>query len=333
MKRKLQIFVSSTYTDLHEERQAAVAAILKAGHIPAGMELFTAGDKSQLVTIKKWIDECDVYMLILGARYGSIEPISGKSYTEVEFDYAVSKGMPLYSIVASDASIDQKVKISGRAILEAERVVELKTFREKVLTNMSSFFDDVKDIKLCVHESLSEFSGDPRIVGWVPASEIEDTKKIVEQIRTLQIENQNLKTKLAASEATNKKTVDNAEKVSDTIRSLFLVEIDVPKEFSNGKKQLKMSLMELFYLNKETFISGIQNSVGMSEIDSYFYFTIAPRLQIYGIVDNEKVQGVRYRRTFVTKFGNEVLVEFEKRFLRKKEKMAKDAAPAGPTSL
>jgi len=36
-KKKLQVFISSTYTDLKEERQAAVGAILTAGHIPAGM--------------------------------------------------------------------------------------------------------------------------------------------------------------------------------------------------------------------------------------------------------------------------------------------------------
>lgn len=73
MNKKLQVFVSSTYTDFIEERQAAVQAILDFGHIPAGMELFKAGNKSQLETIYKWIDDSDVYMLILGGRYGSIE--------------------------------------------------------------------------------------------------------------------------------------------------------------------------------------------------------------------------------------------------------------------
>lgn len=61
MNKKLQVFVSSTYTDLIEERQAAVEAILDAGHIPAGMELFKAG-KSQMKTIRKWIDESDIYI-------------------------------------------------------------------------------------------------------------------------------------------------------------------------------------------------------------------------------------------------------------------------------
>ena len=57
MKKKLQVFISSTYTDMSAERQAAVEAILQAGHIPAGMELFAAGDESQLETIRRWIDD------------------------------------------------------------------------------------------------------------------------------------------------------------------------------------------------------------------------------------------------------------------------------------
>ncbi len=83
MAKKLQIFVSSTYKDLIAERQAAVEAILTAGHIPAGMELFSAGDESQLETIYRWIDESDIFMLLLGGRYGSIEKTSGKSYTQL----------------------------------------------------------------------------------------------------------------------------------------------------------------------------------------------------------------------------------------------------------
>lgn len=53
MKKKLQVFVSSTWTDMILERQAAVEAILEAGHIPAGMELFSADNKKQFEVIKK----------------------------------------------------------------------------------------------------------------------------------------------------------------------------------------------------------------------------------------------------------------------------------------
>src|SRR5262252_3931543 len=104
VKKRLQVFVSSTFNDLKNERQAAVEAILSAGHIPAGMELFAAGDESQMEVIKQWIDESDVYLLILGGRYGSIESKSGKSYTQLEYDYALSKSKPLFACVITDGA-------------------------------------------------------------------------------------------------------------------------------------------------------------------------------------------------------------------------------------
>lgn len=52
MDKKLQVFISSTFTDMQEERQAAVEAILKCGHIPAGMELFSADNKNNLKLLK-----------------------------------------------------------------------------------------------------------------------------------------------------------------------------------------------------------------------------------------------------------------------------------------
>lgn len=43
---KYQVFVSSTYVDLIEERKEITQAILEANCIPAGMELFPASNKS-----------------------------------------------------------------------------------------------------------------------------------------------------------------------------------------------------------------------------------------------------------------------------------------------
>lgn len=97
IRKRLQVFVSSTFSDLVKERQAAVEAILTAGHIPAGMELFTSGDESQMEVIKQWIDESDVYLVILAGRYGSVEPNSGKSYTQLEYEYALEKDKPLFA--------------------------------------------------------------------------------------------------------------------------------------------------------------------------------------------------------------------------------------------
>ena len=114
MKKKLQVFISSTFTDLIDERQAAVEAILKSGNIPAGMELFTAGNESQLQVITRWIDESDIYLLILGGRYGTIEEISGQSYIELEYDYAVSQNKPFLVLLL--LMMRWKIKLKNMAL-------------------------------------------------------------------------------------------------------------------------------------------------------------------------------------------------------------------------
>ena len=152
IRNKLQVFVSSTFTDLIKERQAAVEAILTAGHIPAGMELFTAGNESQMQVIKQWIDESDVYVLILGGRYGSIEPTTGKSYTQLEYEYALSKGKPLFACVIKEQAIEPKVKAEGLGVIEQENPQKLKAYRAAVLTKMSKFWEDTKDIKIIIAE-------------------------------------------------------------------------------------------------------------------------------------------------------------------------------------
>lgn len=45
----------------------------------------------------------------------------------------------------------------------------------------------------------------------------------------------------------------------------------------------------------------------------FLYSKIAPKLQVHGLMDNEKIAGVRYRRAFVTRYGLEVLAECERR--------------------
>src|SRR5882724_5061551 len=112
------------------------------------MELFTSGDESQMEAIKQWIDESDVYLLILGGRYGSIEPNSGKIYTQLEYEYALSKGKPLFSCVVKDSAIENRVKAYGREVIETQEPQKLKEFRDLILSKMSRFWEDAKDIKI-----------------------------------------------------------------------------------------------------------------------------------------------------------------------------------------
>jgi hypothetical protein len=94
-KRKYQVFVSSTFHDLIDERQRVMSALLQTKCIPVGMELFPAASLDQFDMIKQIIDDCDYYMVIIAGRYGSIPNGSELSFTELEFDYALTKNKPV----------------------------------------------------------------------------------------------------------------------------------------------------------------------------------------------------------------------------------------------
>lgn len=198
-KKKLQVFISSTYTDLQEERQSAVQAILTAGHIPAGMELFAAGDETQMNVIKRWIDESDVYMLILGGRYGSIEPKSGKSYIHLEYEYAIEKNKPLFAVVIDESYLEEKVKKDGLKAIEKDHSEKLKDFRDLVCSKMVRFWKDAKDIKLSIMETMADFSSREELIGWIPGNEAINTGAIAEELANLVKENNELREKISQS--------------------------------------------------------------------------------------------------------------------------------------
>lgn len=59
MERRHQVFISSTFVDLIEERREVIEALLEMDAIPAGMELFAAGNTDQWTLIQQVIDQRD----------------------------------------------------------------------------------------------------------------------------------------------------------------------------------------------------------------------------------------------------------------------------------
>lgn len=183
-QRKLQIFVSSTFTDLRNERQAAVEAILGARHIPAGMELFAAGDQEQMQVIRRWIDDSDIFMLILGGRYGSVEPTSGKSYVQLEYEYAIQQRKPFFAIVMTEES--RNLRLAGGEIAadinEQEHPELLSAFRETVTGKMCAMADDLKDIAIQVQRSIVDLLDRHEMSGWISAKEVPDSGRILADV-------------------------------------------------------------------------------------------------------------------------------------------------------
>jgi hypothetical protein len=157
------------------------------------MELITSGDESQMEVINQWIDESDVYLLILAGRYGSIEPKSGKSYTQLEYEYALSKEKPLFSLVIKDSAIDNRVKAHGREVIETGEPQKLKEFRGLALSKMSRFWEDAKDIKISVGATLAQFARREDLIGWVRPPAQANMPALADEIARLSRENAELR--------------------------------------------------------------------------------------------------------------------------------------------
>jgi hypothetical protein len=65
------VFVSSTYEDLRGERAAVQKALLQLRCMPIGMELFGSADEETWDFIKRQIEACDYYVVIVADKYGS----------------------------------------------------------------------------------------------------------------------------------------------------------------------------------------------------------------------------------------------------------------------
>ncbi|MFI5954382.1 DUF4062 domain-containing protein [Cryptosporangium sp. NPDC051539] len=87
---------------------AALEAVAHAGHVPVDMRFFPAADRTAAVESSGQVGSCDVYIGILGRRYGSIDENDEqrRSYTEAEYDTATALGLPrLIFTLAEDADV------------------------------------------------------------------------------------------------------------------------------------------------------------------------------------------------------------------------------------
>ncbi|WP_312911060.1 DUF4062 domain-containing protein [Stutzerimonas nitrititolerans] len=184
MDKRYQVFVSSTYADLKEERQHVIQALMEMDCIPAGMELFPAADEEQWEFIKKVIDDCDYYLLVIGGRYGSTAD-NGISYTEKEFDYAVEQGLKVVALIHG-APDDIPF---GKSEKDPELREKLLSFKDKVMTGrLVKFWQAASELPGLVALSLTKTIKMYPAVGWVRANHVA-SEDILSDINKLRKEN------------------------------------------------------------------------------------------------------------------------------------------------
>ena len=221
MATKFQIFVSSTYEDLKSERDQVIKAALEMGHIPVGMEMFSAADEEQWKIIARHIEESDYYAVIVAHRYGSIAE-DGVSFTRKEYEYARSLGIPVLGFIVEPAAqwpVD-------RVDMDTETKVLLDEFKLRVKEKPVAFWTSADDLYGKFSVSLMKaIAANPR-EGWVRASSSVGPQMTAELAR-LSAENAAMRAQLARAAV----DADSSHEAAVDQVSAHLVAIDTTLQY------------------------------------------------------------------------------------------------------
>lgn len=264
MDKRYQIFVSSTFKDLKEERKTIIETLLNAKYIPAGMEMFSASNDEQFKYIKKIIDTCDYYILLIGARYGTINPATGISFTEQEYDYAVSKNIPVLAFLHNNP---YNLPFEKR---DDDKKELLEAFRDKVSKNrLCKMWNNINDLLGSVIVSLTEETSENPQLGWTRGSSY-DATELLSQINELRLQKEKQQVQILNLTATilaSSYKVENLASGSETYKL-------------SGKSQ-RWSGSSRYYDSYETELTWdeIFSSIGPYLVSSKGYITFKDDLK------------------------------------------------------
>lgn len=266
MSSKYQIFVSSTYEDLKEHRNRVIQGILEMGHIPVGMEMFSAGDEEQWQVIARHIEESDYYVVIVAHRYGSM---TGKlSYTRKEYEYAVKCGIPILGFILDPGAqwpVDQVEE-------DATKKALLDDFKDLVRSKPVGFWTTADDLYGQASVALMKaFNTKPRI-GWVRADSIAGPE-VMAEITRLSAENAQLRAQIATAE--EHAAQDKSAYLANRLQQLAGIEWDYSVRVKGGSgwvKAVPQSMAELFHI----LAAGMVNEMSKDKISSLIVLHARP---------------------------------------------------------
>lgn len=150
----LRVYLSSTSKDLAEYRQAALRAIRLAGFECSAMEEYVSADETALQWCLQDVLQCNVYIGLIGFRYGFRPSGQMRSITELEYRHAKQEGLPcLIFLVKASASWLEDRRDCG------EDLVSVLSLRREIEKNhVVSYFLTPEELCIDIASSLARFS-------------------------------------------------------------------------------------------------------------------------------------------------------------------------------
>lgn len=187
MTKTHRVFISytsefTTYPEKKSFIDAAVAAVNRAGSVPYNMEYFTARDQKPAEYCVGHVKECDVYIGIIGFRYGS--PVRDRpdvSYTELEFE-AATEARTIKRLVFL---LDPGAVVPAGRFMDLEYGVKQEKFRKRLVGAdiTCGSFSDAHQLEKLIYQALKEYEkemgeSNPRQIDHASSAVLEHMVKV-----------------------------------------------------------------------------------------------------------------------------------------------------------
>ncbi|MBO5523888.1 MAG: DUF4062 domain-containing protein [Roseburia sp.] len=254
MERRFDVFVSSTYEDLIEERKEITQAVLECDCMPVGMEMFPASNLEQWEFIKRVIDKADIYLVVIAGKYGTVgrdENGNRMSYTEMEFNYALASGKPILAFQYKDINNLTRSKVE----LDEEKREALEKFREKVQKGrLVKFYSNKDELKANVLGSLNSIKKQITAGGWIRESQVSfngkkeleekvqklegNQEKLLQEKRKLEEEREKILLQLNEANARYRMSQENENALKKKNENIILKAADFSKKVDSMREEL-----------------------------------------------------------------------------------------------
>lgn len=152
-----KIYISATYSDLKECREAVYRALRALEHDVISMEDYVATERRPLDKCLADVARCDLYVGIFAWRYGFVPSKDNpdqKSITELEFRHAIAKGIPRLLFL-----LDENARWPYAQIEQGTGADKLKLLRAEMSADHTvSFFDTCQQLATQVSQAVANWS-------------------------------------------------------------------------------------------------------------------------------------------------------------------------------
>lgn len=211
---------------------------------------------------KKLIDESDYYIVIVAGKYGSVDE-AGISYTRKEYEYAVSKGIPVIGFIHSDPDS----LISKKTEKEKDKIQKLKSFTELVKKKLCKFWNTPQELGAVVSRSISQAKKNYPRTGWVRADSSGNTSE--KEVLQLYKKIDQLEKELERLTQTTDIEIDNLADLNDKIAISLQIKHGTWQQQITETVDINITWNDIAYYlfpkltkpRKEGYFKGIVNGI------------------------------------------------------------------------